>query len=290
MSDQSTGVVNSTPKLLSGRPIRAERATRLIQAIKGLSYTPKLAIIQVGDRTDSAAYIKAKRIFAEQIGAGVALFSFLENVSSAEIVQKIQECNFDSSVQGIIVQLPLPVALEKNRDEIIQAIDSRKDVDGLTTINQHLLAENNPAAIIPATARGVKELLEYYHIDLRGKRVAVVGRSQLVGAPIAQVCRHAGADVIVCHSKTVDLAHETSKADIIIVAVGRVGLISTSHVKKDAIVIDVGINRTSDGSLKGDVDFDQVKSIVSAITPVPGGVGQMTVLALFENLIDACKM
>jgi methylenetetrahydrofolate dehydrogenase (NADP+)/methenyltetrahydrofolate cyclohydrolase len=194
----------------------------------------------------------------------------------------------------------LPVGLEQSRGEIIESVDPKKDVDGLTSTNQHFLAENNSAAIIPATARGVKELLEYYHIELRGKKVAVVGRSQLVGAPIAHVCRYAGADVIVCHSKTADLAHETSKADIVIVAVGKVGLIGRKYVKSGAIVIDVGINRVGEDAsviggnveavvLKGDVDYGAVKDVVAAITPVPGGVGQMTVLALFENLLDVCQ-
>ncbi len=277
-----------TAILLDGRIVRAERSQALAERIRRFPVVPVLAIIQVGNRPDSATYIAAKKSFAERIGAQTNHIHFTEQVSEQEIIDTVIRLNADDSVNGIIVQLPLPAQLDSAK--IINLIDLKKDVDGLTDTNQILLAKNDSAAIIPATARGVMELLQYYHIDLKGKKVAVVGRSRLVGTPIAHVCAHAGADVIVCHSKTVDIAHETRKADIVIVAVGKNNLIGANHVKEGAVVIDVGINRIEDGSLKGDVDFDAIKNIASAITPVPGGVGQMTVLALFENLVDACKI
>lgn len=274
--------------MLDGRIVRASRLATLSEKIKRFPRIPTLAIIQVGDRADSAAYIRAKKAFAERIGARVNHTHFPEGVSETEVVDMIAKLNIDSEIDGIIVQLPLPAHLDSNK--IINTIDPKKDVDGLTDTNQTLLSKNDPQAVIPATARGVKELLEYYKIDLKGKKVAVVGRSRLVGTPIAHACAHAGAEVIVCHSKTLDLVHETKKADVVVVAVGKPDLIGAAHIKPGAVVIDVGINRASDGSLKGDVDFVQVEGVASAVTPVPGGVGQMTVLALFENLIDACKM
>ncbi|MEN9912712.1 MAG: bifunctional methylenetetrahydrofolate dehydrogenase/methenyltetrahydrofolate cyclohydrolase FolD [Candidatus Parcubacteria bacterium] len=277
-----------TALLLDGRVVRAERLSLLAEKVEQLASVPTLAIIQVGDRDDSTAYIKAKKSFAEQVHIRTNHVHFPENVSEQEVIDTIGKLNADNETSGIILQLPLPAHL--NSSKIIELINPKKDVDGLTDINQTLLLKNDSSAVIPATARGVKELLEYYHIDLKGKKIAVIGRSRLVGTPIAHMCAHLGADVIVCHSKTVDLAHETSKADIVIVAVGKSGLIGKNHLKEGVVVIDVGINRMSDGSLKGDVDFDVVKDVVSAITPVPGGVGQMTVLALFENLLDACKM
>lgn len=222
--------------------------------------------------------------FAERVGIETSHVHLREDSSQEDVVSAISRANRDASVHGIIVQLPLPVHLD--RQAIIDSIDVAKDVDGLTSANQRLLSNNDPSAIIPATARGVKELLDVYSISVAGKKVAVIGRSVLVGAPIARVCSHAGADVIVCHSKTPDVATETCKADIVVVAVGRAGMVDASYLKDGAIVIDVGINRMPDGSIKGDVDFESVRSKVSAITPVPGGVGQMTVLALFENLIQ----
>lgn len=273
--------------ILSGITARDSRTPKLIEKIKALSYVPQLAIIQVGDRDDSTAYIKAKMAFANKIGVGIKLVHLAENISQTEIIELIKKCNADSTIRGIIIQLPLPAHID--RATVIETIDPAKDVDGLTSTNYDKLLAGNSSAIIPATARGVKELFDYYKIDLKGKKVAVVGRSRLVGTPIAVLCKNAGADVIVCHSKTLDIAFETKKADVVIVAVGKPKLISAQHVKKDAIVIDIGISKMQDASLEGDVDFEAVKDVASMISPVPGGVGPMTVLGLFENVVDACK-
>ncbi len=210
-----------------------------------------------------------------------------ETVSQEEVLDCVALANADQSVQGVIVQLPLPAHID--RTAVTEAVTPAKDVDGLTAVNHAKLLAGDPSAIIPATARGVQELLAYYSVGLDGKKVAVVGRSRLVGMPVALMCKKAGAEVIVCHSKTLDLAHETSQADIVIVAAGKPGLIGAKHLKRGAVVIDVGISEMADGSLKGDVDVGAIQEIVSALSPVPGGVGPMTVLGLFENVIDACK-
>ena len=299
MSPQPTSPLH----ILSGRIIRADKVPYLLEQVSELPYVPILAIIQIGNRADSTTYIKAKKIFAEQIGVKIKHIHFPENVLVAEIVSSIRECNVDKDIQGIIIQLPLPTELQSSRERIIATIDTHKDVDGLTIVNQELLQRNDSSAIIPATARGVKELLDYYQIDLKGKKVVVVGRSALVGTPIARVCTNAGAEVTVCHSKTENLAEETKKADVLIVAIGKPNLIGKEHVKVGQVIIDVGINRALNSldpaeyddtnkpasTLQGDVNYDAVKDIVKSITPVPGGVGQMTVVALFENLVEACN-
>ena len=271
-------------QILDGRKVRTALLPRLMEKIRGLPVVPTLAIIQIGDRADSASFIKAKKAFANKIGVNEKHIQLPENISQEEVVDAIRGCNEDPNIQGIIVQLPLPAYIERNI--VINTIDLKKDVDALTTVNVQKWSEGK--GILPATARGVRELLDFYKISLRDKKVTVVGRSELVGKPIAVMCQNEGAVVTVCHSKTPDLAAETKKANIVICAVGKPGLIGAKHVKKGQIIIDVGINRKEDGTLAGDVDFEAVKNIVAAITPVPGGVGQMTVLALFENLVDIC--
>ncbi len=271
--------------ILSGIDARTARIPLLVEQIKKLSRTPTLAIIQVGDRSDSTAYIRAKKTFAQKIGVHINHIHFPVDVSQDKVVRTIGECNTTDGIAGIIVQLPLPEHID--RTVVIEAIAPEKDVDGLTQTNYRKLLNGEASAILPATARGVRELCTHYLIPLKGKKVAVVGRSLLVGTPIAILCKQSGADVIVCHSKTVDLAHETSKADVVIVAVGKPNLITAEHVKVGAIVIDVGISKLDDGTIHGDVDYPAVREVASAITPVPGGVGPMTVLGLFENVVDA---
>ena len=270
-------------QILDGRKVRTALLPKLMEKISGLSSVPTLAIIQVGDRADSTSYIRAKKLFAKKIEVNVKYIQLPENISQEKVIDVVRECNADSNIQGIIVQLPLPAHIE--RDIVINTIDPKKDVDALTAITTKVRP-----SLIPATARGVRELMDFYKISLRNKKVIVIGRSELVGKPIAVMCRNEGAIVTVCHSKTLDLVAETKKADIIICAVGKPGLIHAKHVKEGQIIIDVGINRKEDGTLTGDVDFDSVKNIVEAITLVPGGVGQMTVLALFENLADLCEI
>ncbi len=262
--------------LIDGRKAREYYLPILKEKISKLNTVPCLVIIQVGNRADSDAFIKAKKSFAKKIGAREIHVQFGNDVKQEEVIESIHKYNMDSSVHGIIVQLPLPEHL--NADEIIQSIDPKKDVDGLTLDTKYT----------PATARGVLELLTYYQISLKEKKVIVMGRSKLVGTPIALMCRKEGAMVTVCHSETENIPEKAKEADILIVAIGKPKFVDERYVKNESIVIDVGITRHLEEGLVGDVNFEKVKDIVSMITPVPGGVGQMTVLALFENLVDSC--
>jgi methylenetetrahydrofolate dehydrogenase (NADP+)/methenyltetrahydrofolate cyclohydrolase len=261
--------------ILDGKIARAHYTDVLIKRIKDLTFVPCLVIIQVGNRPDSDSYIKSKKSFAQKIGVKEIHIQFPENVEQKEIIETIKKYNDDQSVQGIIVQLPLPPHL--NADTIVEYIDSKKDVDGLTS----------QTSFIPATARGISELLDFYNVDLSNKKVTVVGRSKLVGLPISKMCEKRKAIVTVCHSKTENIKQKTKDADIVIVAIGKPHLIDESYLSKGQIIVDVGITRVGE-VLQGDVNFEKVKDIVEMITPVPGGVGQMTVLSLFENLVDAC--
>ncbi len=264
-------------KILDGKVAREAYTSRLIEKVKALPFIPCLVIIQVGARADSDAFIKAKKSFAQKIGVKEMHVKLDEKISQEEVLEQVKKYNEDKIVQGIIVQLPLPAHL--NADVIINSIDPRKDTDGLTPNSQYMAA----------TARGISDLLKFYEIELKDKMVTVVGQSKLVGKPIAEMCRKEGATVIVCDSKTEQVQEKTKVADILIVAIGKPNFINEKYVSKGQTVIDVGITRQAEGSsLVGDVDFQVVKDIVGMITPVPGGVGQMTVLALFENLIDAC--
>ncbi len=286
----------NSPRILSGTAVRDARLPILIEKFKSITPAPELAIIQVGERHDSSAFIRAKIAFAEKVGVITKHIHLSQEIGQQELIQEIKKCNLNPSVKGIIVQLPLPAHIDS--DEVIDTIDPHKDIDGLTTVNVKLLSENNKDAIVPATARGVKELLSHYNINIAGKKITVVGRSRLVGKPMAQLFSNEGAQVTVAHSQTTDLIQETKDADIIVVAVGKPKLIRAQHVRSGQIIIDVGINRDgevvvggSPAKLVGDVDFGTVSDVIGpdgAITPVPGGVGPMTVLCLFENLADAC--
>lgn len=275
-----------TATIIDGRKIRDERLPGLQARFKALLHTPVLAIVQVGDRPDSNAFIKAKKDFAVNVGVEVKHIQVAENVSQDELVKAIEECNEDPKVRGIVVQLPLPLTL--NTDSVIETIDPEKDADGLTATNVKKWLGGRQDAIMPATARGIRDMLKYYKVDIFGKKVTIIGRSMLVGKPITAMCLNENATVSVCHSKSSNLADETKSADVIICATGKPNLIGKDHVKPGQTVIDVGISKSLDGKIAGDVNFDEVSGIVSAITPVPGGVGPMTVVSLFENIADLC--
>jgi methylenetetrahydrofolate dehydrogenase (NADP+) / methenyltetrahydrofolate cyclohydrolase len=292
-----------SPRILSGIEARDARIPSLMSGFQKLVQMPEVAIIQVGDRPDSAVYIRAKQNLARKLGIVVrhihikreTVGRMESRADQKEIVEEIHRLNGDSAIKGIIVQLPLPDDIDK--DEVIGAIDPCKDIDGLTKINTDLFDAGDARAVIPATARGIMDLLAYHKIDVQGKQALVIGRSALVGKPVARLLAQAGAHISVAHSKTSDLKAETIRADIIIVAVGKPKLIGADQVRQGQIIVDVGINRAEPNSvgveaLVGDVDFESVKIAIGssgAITPVPGGVGPMTVLALFENLLDVCK-
>lgn len=266
-------------KILDGKALNLLIAEGLQQKIAKLKTKPKLVIIQVGAREESNTYIKHKLKFAETIGAVAEHIKLAETISETSLLSRIEKLNTDKSVHGVIVQLPLPKKIDSK--VISQAILPEKSVDG-------------SPFFIPATTRGILTLLDHYKVPVAGKKAVVVGRSELVGKPTALALLDRGATVTICHSQTKNLAAETKTADILIVAVGKPKLIGPKHVSKHMIVIDVGINPTSHklrgASIVGDVDFPKVSKIVRAISPVPGGVGPMTVASLFQNLFDAYEL
>lgn len=275
-------------KILDGKVVRDAISAELLAKIRAFSEKPKLVIFQVGDRSDSNSYVRQKILFGEKIGVVVELKKYPENISEDFLLSEIGKANKDKSVHGIIVQLPLPAHIL--RHNIIEAVVPEKDVDGLTSKNMELLLEGRPN-FVPATAKGIISLLEYYRIPIAGKKAVVVGRSLLVGKPAALILLAKNATVQICHRQTSNLEEETKKADILVVACGKAGLIGKEHISPGQIVVDVGINeiKTADGGRKisGDVNFEEVKNVVGAISPVPGGVGPMTVASLFENLFQA---
>ncbi len=271
-------------QILDGKIVRDKIAEDLKSKIQNLLPAPRLVIIQVGDNPESNTYIAQKIKFGEKIGANVKHLQLPKDVSEKTLNFQISNCNLEKSINGIIVQLPIPDSI--NKDEIIEAIDPAKDVDGLHSVNLKKLMENDPTGFVPATTKGVLTLLDHYKIPVASKQVAVIGRSTLVGKPTTLAFLNLDATVTVCHSKTHNLPSITQSADIIISAVGKPGLITKNHVSPDQTVIDVGTT-VVDGKLKGDVDFDQVEKIVGWISPVPGGVGPMTVASLFQNLLQA---
>lgn len=260
--------------ILDGKKIRDELVEDLKERLKDCDKT--LAIIIVGDREDSKRYVKHKVLLADKIGIQSKVILCSDMVPEEKLISTIESLNSDESVGGIIVQLPLPDRLDKQK--IIDSIDVNKDVDALGSDawNKIELGED---CIYPATATGILTLLDKYNIEIEGKRVSIVGRSNLVGRPVAILMKNKGADVTVCHSKTNDIPSITKETDIIITATGVAGLITKDYVSPGQVIIDVGINE----GLVGDVDFDEVSKIVEYITPVPGGVGPMTVVSIFEN-------
>ena len=261
-------------------------SSKIKDEIKGLadSYhqTPVLAVISVGNNPASEVYIKNKRKACEYVGMSMLHIRYGEDTDEKKIINKIKSLNKDKSINGIIVQLPLPDGF--NEHNIINSIDVSKDVDGLTELSQGKLF-NNEEAFVPCTPKGILEIFDYYKINLEGKHVVIVGRSNLVSKPLMIECLRRNATVTMCHSKTKNLSDFTSMADVLVVAVGKKYLIDKTMIKKDAIIIDVGINR-EDGKLFGDVN-PNVNDIASYVTPVPGGVGPMTVCMLLKNTMIA---
>jgi methylenetetrahydrofolate dehydrogenase (NADP+)/methenyltetrahydrofolate cyclohydrolase len=272
--------------ILNGKIIREERTLMFQELFSSLPFKATLAIIQVGDRPDSNSYISQKKIFGEKLGVKIWHLRFTEDSGEDRVMEEIKNLNNDAEVQGIIVQVPLPEGWDKKK--IINVIDPKKDVDGLTDANQDKFYVGDSKAIVPATARGILTMLDYYKINLKNIKAVVVGRSELVGKPVAELLRRRGATVEVCHRQTPDIPAVTRTADVLVVATGQAKLIGADGVKRGQMVIDVGISKTNDGILSGDVDFEAVKDLVEAISPVPGGVGPLTVLSLFENLYQAC--
>lgn len=259
---------------------------KIHEEINNLEETITLAIIYVGASPASLIYIQNKIKACDEVGIKVEILNYPDNISQKEIITKIQECNTRDDINGILVQLPLPKHLEE--DVILNTISPLKDVDGLNIENQGRLMKGQEC-IVPATASGIITLLKSNNVDIIGKHVVIVGRSCLVGRPTALLFLKANATVTICHSKTVNLKDITKRADILVVAVGKPKFITDDMVKRDAIVVDVGINRVA-GKIVGDVDFDNVKEIANMISPVPKGVGPMTIACLLQNILYCYKL
>lgn len=272
-------------ELLDGKALANDILDKLSLKVKQLDTVPNLVVIQVGNDPASSVYVRNKERTAECVGIKSETIKLSEHITQDELLEIIDKYNNFTDVNGILVQLPLP----KHIDEqvILEAISPVKDVDGFHPLNVGKL-NIGQKQMIPSTPAGIMELLKSNQIELEGKHVVIVGRSNIVGKPLAHLLLEANATVTIAHSRTKDLKHLTKLADILVVAVGQPELITKDYVKTGAVVIDVGINRTKSG-LKGDVDFNSVKSKVAAITPVPGGVGPMTIAMLMNQTYQAYR-
>jgi methylenetetrahydrofolate dehydrogenase (NADP+)/methenyltetrahydrofolate cyclohydrolase len=273
-------------RMIDGKAVAARVKEEVAREVAELDLQPGLATILVGDDPASAVYVRMKREDSAEVGIESFHHEPGADVTPAELATLIRSLNDDERVHGILLQLPLPDQLDQ--DEFISLIDPGKDVDGLTTANAGLLLHGRAEALVPCTPAGVMRLLDEAGVELSGARAVVLGRSILVGKPLAQLLLGANATVTHCHSRTRDLPAVTREGDVLIAAVGSPGLVSADMVREGAVVIDVGTNRTEAG-LTGDVDFEAVREKASAITPVPGGVGPMTRAMLLANTLKAAR-
>lgn len=273
-------------KLIDGKLISSEIKESLKNEIIAKNIKPGLAIIMVGNNPASEVYVRNKLKACEYVGISAVLKHFDENVSEEEIIDCIKKMNEDRDIHGIIVQSPLPSGFDEAY--ITSFIDSAKDVDGFGTANLGALASGEEE-VISATPYGIIKILEYENITIEGKNVVIVGRSKIVGRPLALALLNRNATVTIAHSKSKNLKEITKNADILVVAIGKANFITKDHIKDGAVVIDVGINRLDNGKLCGDVDVDSIKNKVGYLTPVPGGVGPMTIAMLLKNTVESCE-
>ncbi len=276
-------MLNET-KVIDGKALAEKWQSELAKKVAKLDKAPVLAVIMVGENEASEIYVRNKVKAAKKVGIDCRVIRFSQNVKSEELLSQIDELNISDDISGIIIQQPLPKHLRIN--DLLSIINPQKDVDGFSPLNLGLLMMNSKLAIKAATPKGVMHLLESTGENLSGKNALVIGRSNIVGKPMAQMLLNADCTVALAHSKTQNIAELVAWADIVVVACGVPCLLKAEWVKKGAIVIDVGINRV-DGKLCGDVDFEKVKHKASYITPVPGGVGPMTVTMLLQNTYEA---
>jgi methylenetetrahydrofolate dehydrogenase (NADP+)/methenyltetrahydrofolate cyclohydrolase len=274
-------------RIIDGKAVAARIRDEVAREIEGMDVTPGLATVLVGDDPASAVYVRMKREDSAEVGIESFHHEPRGDVSADELAALIRDLNADDRVHGILLQLPLPDHLDQ--DEFISLIDPGKDVDGLTSANAGLLMQDREEAMVPCTPAGVMELLREAGAELEGARAVVLGRSILVGKPLAQLLLGANATVTHCHSRTRDLPAVCREAEVLIAAVGAARLVTADMVREGATVIDVGTNRTDDG-LVGDVDFEAVREKAGAITPVPGGVGPMTRAMLLVNTLRAARV
>ncbi len=271
---------------IDGRALSEQVRNEVAQGVQNLDITPGLAVVIVGDDPASHIYVRNKAKACEQVGMHSQVIRLPADISQDELLSQIQALNEADEIHGILVQLPLPDHLDENA--VIATIDPAKDVDGFHVINAGHLLIGNPQ-IKPCTPYGIMRMLENEGVSAWGAEAVVVGASNIVGKPIALLLQAAGATVTICNSKTRDLAAHTRRADILVTAVGRPEMITGDMIKPGAVIIDVGINRLDDGRLVGDVDFDDCQPVAQAITPVPGGVGPMTIAMLLVNTLEAAQ-
>ncbi|MBR6409429.1 MAG: bifunctional methylenetetrahydrofolate dehydrogenase/methenyltetrahydrofolate cyclohydrolase FolD [Alphaproteobacteria bacterium] len=271
--------------IINGKEIAAQIREKLKEKISLMEKKPKLAVILVGNDGPSEIYVRNKQKAAAEVGIETELFHLEESVKAPEIEQLIENLNKDSDVNGILVQLPLPKGIDASK--VLEKVDPKKDVDGFHPYNIGLLQNGSKKATIAATPKGVLRLIETTGVDIKGLNALVIGRSTIVGKPMGMLLLQKDCTVTIAHSHTKDLKTLCQNADLIVSATGASKLIKADWVKKGAMVFDVGICRSEDGKLGGDVDFEAVKEVASYITPVPGGVGPMTIAMLLENTLEA---
>lgn len=283
MTTQKTGQIIDGIALSA--QLRAIVATRVL-ALKARGVTPGLAVILVGEDPASAVYVRNKVKGCADTGVRSVFEKYEATLSETDLLARIAALNADPTIHGILVQMPIPKHI--NPHKVIEAISVTKDVDGYATLSAGELMTGQPG-FRPCTPYGCMKLIESTGIDLRGKHAVVIGRSNTVGKPMALLLLQANATVTVCHSATADIGHHTRQADVIVAAVGKRNVLTADMVKPGAVVIDVGMNRNPEGKLCGDVDFAGVKDVASFITPVPGGVGPMTITMLLVNTLEAAE-
>ena len=278
-----------TAEIISGTEIAQQLRSQLLTEINSLAdqnIVPGLAVVLVGDNSASRTYVKNKQKACETLGIESRLIEMEETATEEQLLQVIKELNSDPAIDGILIQLPLPSHIDETK--VIESISPEKDVDGFHPINIGRMMTGQDC-FLPCTPFGIIKMFESINYSLAGKHVVVVGRSNIVGKPMGQLCLNRNATVTYCHSKTPDLKKFTTQADVVISAVGKTGLITKEHIKDGAVVIDVAMNRNENGKLCGDVLFDEVKEKASYITPVPGGVGPMTITMLLYNTVQSAK-
>ncbi|PUD30886.1 bifunctional methylenetetrahydrofolate dehydrogenase/methenyltetrahydrofolate cyclohydrolase FolD [Helicobacter pylori] len=282
------GMPNRGVVLLDGQALAYDIEKDLknkIQIISAQTHkSPKLAVILVGKDPASITYVNMKIKACQRVGMDFDLKTLQEDITEAELLSLIKDYNTDQNISGVLVQLPLPRHIDTKM--ILEAIDPNKDVDGFHPLNIGKLCTQKES-FLPATPMGVMRLLKHYHIEIKGKDVAIIGASNIIGKPLSMLMLNAGASVSVCHILTKDISFYTQNADIVCVGVGKPDLIKASMLKKGAVVVDIGINHLNDGRIVGDVDFNNAQKVAGFITPVPKGVGPMTIVSLLENTLIA---
>ena len=275
--------------ILDGKVVAAKVQAAVAEgvgAVRARGVHPALAVVLVGEDPASKVYVGGKRRACQALGIEARDHLYPRGLAEPELLALVRELNADPSIHGILVQLPLPPGIDEDR--VISAVDPRKDVDGFHPENLGRLLAGAPG-VLPCTPAGIVEILDHYGVDLKGAEAVVVGRSRIVGKPVAHLLLGRHATVTLCHTRTRELALHTRRAEVLVVAAGRPAVVTGDMVRPDAVVVDVGVNRMPDGRLAGDVDFASVSPRVRAITPVPGGVGPMTIAMLMRNTLDAAR-